>query len=47
MGKREEEFIKDSRQVYDTYLKVRDDSSHSIVKSTLLIVELFQTLDRF
>lgn len=35
------EMVQHVMQIYDSYMKVQGDASHSIVKSTLMMVELF------
>ena len=41
------ELVLHSQQIYDSYYKVQGDSTHSIVKSTLMLAELFQTFDKY
>lgn len=40
------ELIAHTLQIYDQYHKVANDPSHSIVKSSLMMIELFQTFDK-
>ena len=41
------EFVNHTTSIYEQYQKVANDASHSIVKSSLMTIELFQTFDKY
>ena len=41
------EFLTSTNQVYDLYYKVHNDSSHSIIKSSLMMIEVFQSFEKY
>ena len=41
------ELVAAAQQIYELYHKVANDPSHSIVKSTLMMIELFHSFDKY